>query len=623
MPLLPDDPGATVSKQRLREKSPRISVIAALMVILAAGCATSPPPPAPPRTPTEADVMFESVSQRYLNDMMALTPVNATSLGDHRFDGELDDVSSAGYDRRATLAHELLLQLQGIDTTELSRANQVDAQLLTNELQYQIWRIETLAEWRWNPLIYTDLAGNSVYLLMARDFAPLPDRLRNVGARLAELPRFLAQVRESLVPARVPKIHAETAIKQNSGVLSLIDELVVPQLAALPETDQASLKATIAHARTAVAQHQIWLEKKLLPEANGDFRLGATLYDTKLRFALDSPLTRQEVRTRAEAELVRTRAEMYSIARTVLQNGGSEGAVPGSAPPLPDNPSADEQQSAIAAALELAYADQPSRDQVFETARHALTETTAFTRAHDLVTIYDDPLEIIPMPEFQRGVALAYCDSPGPLDRGQKTFYVISPIPDDWTDAQVKSFLREYNTRSIDDLTIHEAMPGHYLQLMHSNRYHSPLRAVLASGSFIEGWAVYAERMMVEQGFRGDDPLMHLIQLKWYLRVIGNAILDQGVHVDEMSREQAMRLMTHDTFQEEREASAKWVRAQLTAAQLPTYFVGVQEHLALRDEVRKQWGKAFTLKRYHDTVLSFGSPPVRYVRELALDLPIQ
>jgi uncharacterized protein (DUF885 family) len=595
-----------------------VAILALLAGAGLAGCATTPAPapPAPPPGPTEADMTFDAISQRYLNEMMALTPVNATSLGDHRFDAELDDVSSAGYDRRVALAHELLLQLEALDSTQLSRANQVDAHLLTNELQYQIWRVEKLAEWRWNPLIYTDLAGNSVYLLMARDFAPLPDRLRNVGARLSELPRFLSQVREALVPARVPKIHAATAVKQNSGVLTLIDQLVVPQLGVLPDADQASVKAAIARARTAVAQHQIWLEKKLLPEANGDFRLGATLYDTKLQFALDSPLSRAQIRTRAQAELERARAEMYDIARIVLQSRAD-------APALPPAPNPDEQQTAITAALELAYAQQPARDQVFETARHAFEETTAFTRAHDLVTLYDDPLEIIPMPEFQRGVALAYCDAPGPLDRGQKTFYVISPIPDDWSDAQVKSFLREYNIRSIDDLTIHEAMPGHYLQLMHSNRYHSPLRAVLASGAFIEGWAVYSERMMVEEGFRGDDPLMHLIQLKWYLRSIANAILDQAVHVDGMSREDAMRLMTHDTFQEEREASGKWVRAQLTAAQLPTYFVGVQEHLALREEMRRKWGKTFTLKRYHDTILSVGSPPVRYVRELALDLPIQ
>jgi uncharacterized protein (DUF885 family) len=605
----------------MNNKIERRSVLVTLAVACAtgfSGCVTTPPPatPAPAREPTETDVTFESISQRYLDQMMALTPVNATSLGNHRFDGDLDDVSVRGYDRRVTLARELLLQVQALDPDQLSRVNQVDARLLTSELQYQIWRVEELAEWRWNPLVYTELAGNGIYLLMARDFAPLQDRLRNVGARLAELPRFLEQVRLSLVPARVPRIHAETAVKQNNGVITLIDQLVIPQLNTLTDGDQASLKTAIARARSAVSQHQIWLEKKLLPDAKGDFRLGATLYDTKLRFALASPMGREEIRSRAQAELVRTRVDMYNTARQVLQ--GHPGA-----PPLPPVPTPEEQQNAIAAALELAYAEQPPRDQVFETARHALEETTAFTRAHDLVTLYDDPLEIIPMPEFQRGVALAYCDSPGPLDQGQKTFYVISPIPDDWSDEQVESFLREYNTRSIDDLTIHEAMPGHYVQLMHSNRYHSPLRAVLASGTFIEGWAVYAERMMIEQGFRGGDPLMRLIQLKWYLRSVGNAILDQAVHVDGISREDAARLMTHDTFQEEREASAKWVRAQLTAAQLPTYFVGAQEHLTLRDETRAKWGKAYTLKRYHDAVLSFGSPPVRYVRELLLDLPIQ
>jgi uncharacterized protein (DUF885 family) len=593
-----------------------IFMVAAAMAGLA-GCVAAPPPAAPasPPGPTATDMTFAAISKRYLDEMVAQTPVNATSLGDHRFDDQLDDVSTAGYGRRAALAHELLGQVQALDSAELARANQVDARLLANELEYQIWRIEQLAEWRWNPLVYTELAGNSVYLLLARDFAPLPDRLRIVGARLAELPRFLAQVRESLVPERVPGIHAETAIKQNTGVLTLIDQLVVPQLGVLPEADQATLRTSIAHARTAVAQHQIWLEKKLLPAAKGDFRLGADLYDAKLRFALDSTLTRAEIRTRAQSELARTREDMYDIARTVLTNQ------PG-APPLPPAPTADEQQTAIAAALELAYAQQPARDEVFDTARRAFDDTTAFVREHDLVTLFNDPLEIIPMPEFQRGVALAYCDSPGPLDQGQKTFYVISPIPNDWTDEQVKSFLREYNTRSIDNLTIHEAMPGHYLQFMHSNRYQSPLRAVLASGTFIEGWAVYSERMMVEQGFLGGDPLMHLIQLKWYLRTIGNALLDQGIHVDNMSREDAMRLMTHDTFQEEREAAAKWVRAQLTSAQLPTYFVGVQEHLALREEAKKKWGKNFSLKLYHNMVLSFGSPPVRYVRELALDLPI-
>jgi uncharacterized protein (DUF885 family) len=585
------------------------------LAALLASCAPQAQRVPVPAGPSAADVAFEALSRRYFDEVLALTPVAATGLGDHRFDDELDDVSAAGRERRLALERDVLGALRAIDAAQLSRAYQIDARLLASQLEFDIWRIEELQDWAWDPLVYTGLAGNSVYSLLARDFAPLPERLRNVGARLEELPRLLSQVRESLVPARVPKIHAETAAKQNGGVISLIDELVVPNLAPLSADEQTQLRNAIDKARKAISQHQIWLEKRLVPEAKGDFRIGAALYDKKLAFALDSPLSRQQIRNRAELELARTRAQMYDIARKVL--AGREGA-----PFTPDAPDGDTQQAAIVAALELAYAERPPRTDVFDVARSTYDNALAFVRAKDFVTVYDDPLEIIPMPEFQRGVALAYCDSPGPLDKGQKTFYAVSPIPEEWTEQQVNSFLREYNTRSIHNLTIHEAMPGHYLQLTHSNRYNSPLRAALQSGTFIEGWAVYTERVMVEQGYLDGDPLMHLVQLKWYLRTIANALLDQGVHVDGMSRDEAMRLMTRDTFQEEREAAGKWVRAQLSSAQLPTYFVGAQEHIALREEAKQRWGRQFTLKRYNDQVLSYGSPPVRYVRELIFDLPI-
>jgi len=232
-------------------------------------------------------------------------------------------------------------------------------------------------------------------------------------------------------------------------------------------------------------------------------------------------------------------------------------------------------------------------------------------------------VKVILMPEFQRGVSVAYCDSPGPLDKGLDTYYAISPIPDDWSQAQVDSFLREYNTRMIHLLSIHEAMPGHYLEGAHSAEFPSTLRAVLRSGQFAEGWAVYTEDMMADAGYMDSDPLFRLVQLKFYLRTIGNAILDQGVHVDGWSREQAMDLMTRKTFQQEREADGKWTRARLTSAQLPTYFVGAQEHFDMRKAVEEKEGTAFNLKAYHDKVLSYGAPPVRFVRELILDEPIQ
>jgi uncharacterized protein (DUF885 family) len=220
-------------------------------------------------------------------------------------------------------------------------------------------------------------------------------------------------------------------------------------------------------------------------------------------------------------------------------------------------------------------------------------------------------------------VAVAYAESPGPRDQGLDTYFASSPIPDDWTKEQTESFLREYNSRMIHLLTIHEAMPGHYLEGAYSARYPSTLRGVLRSGLFAEGWAVYTENLMTTAGYMDNDPLFRLVQLKFYLRTIGNAILDQGVHVDGWSRDKAMQLMMHDTFQQEREAAGKWVRAQLSSAQLPTYFVGVQEQYDTRKAVEAKEGAAFNLKGYHDRVLSYGAPPVRFVRELMLDQPIE
>jgi uncharacterized protein (DUF885 family) len=239
-----------------------------------------------------------------------------------------------------------------------------------------------------------------------------------------------------------------------------------------------------------------------------------------------------------------------------------------------------------------------------------------------LITLPDAPVKVIEMPKFQQGVSVAYCDSPGPLDRQLDTFYAISPIPADWTKAQTTSFLREYNSRSINELTIHEAMPGHYVQLWHSNKHPSVNRAVLGSGSFIEGWAVYAQDVMIAAGHGGNDPLRKLVNLKWALRVISNTILDQGIHVEGWDQAKAMDFMVKDAFQEEREAAGKWTRARVSSGQLASYYVGWKEHLGLRRDAEAKEGAAFNLLKYHDAVLSHGSPPARFVRALMFNEPI-
>jgi len=563
-----------------------------------------------------ADAAFAGLSKRALDTWMQLSPVSATQIGDHRYDSQIDDLSAAGQQKTLAAYKALLAELDKVDVAGLSRENQVDAAILRNQLQSEIWSAEVLKSAQWDPQIYNGLAGSALYGLMAREFAPLPERLASATARMEKIPQIFAQARENLDPARVPKVHAETVARQNRGILSIVDTFITPHVGELPQAEQQRLQAAIEGLKKAVDEQQAWLDGTLVPNAKGEFRIGAALYDQKLKFALNSSLSRQEIGTRARAELTRVRGDMYAIAQKVLKD------VPG-APPLPAQPDDAQQQKAIEAALELAYADKPARDKVVEAAKAALDQSTAFVREHDLMTLPDAPVEIILMPEFQRGVAVAYCDSPGPLDKNLKTFYAVSPIPEDWSTPQVDSFLREYNTRMIHLLSIHEGTPGHYLEGWHSAKFPSTLRAVLRSGLFAEGWAVYTERMMQEQGYLDNDPLFHLVQLKFYLRTISNAILDQGVHVGNWTREQAMHLMTHDAFQQESEAAGKWTRAQLTSAQLPTYFVGAQEHFDTRKAMQDKLGADFNLKAYHDQMLSYGAPPVRFARQLMMGQPIE
>ncbi len=561
------------------------------------------------------DQQFEQLSARFIDEYPALSPVGATSLGDHRFDDQLDEVSDAARERQRAFYRQLQSELERIPQARLGRENQVDYQLLAAHIRAELWGLDTLQEWAWNPLSYTQLAGGAVYGLMARDFAPLERRLMHVAARLEKFPRLFEQVRTTLDKRRVPPVHAETAIKQNRGVLATLEEMVRPHISRLSEANRLRLTKAMETATHEVERQQNWLERELLSAAQGECRLGPALYDAKLTFTLASRLSRQEIRERAEFELRRVRKEMYALACGVLRGRNPQASFPAA-------PEPDVQQRVIVDALNLACSEVPPRDGVVPAARRSLELTTRFVREHDLATIPDDPLDIIEMPEFQRGVAAAYCDSPGPLEVGQKTFYAVAPLPADWTETQCASFLREYNLRSIHNLTVHEAMPGHFLQIAHANRNPRPLRAVLSSGVFVEGWACYTEQMLSEEKFLDGDPLMRLITLKWYLRTIANAILDQAVHVDGIRREEAMRLMVHDTFQEEREAAGKWTRAQLTSAQLATYFVGFQEHRDLREAAKTAWGEGFRLKRYHDGVISFGSPPLRFVRALLLNEPI-
>lgn len=581
-------------------------LLLALLLAAIPADARRAPPAAPPPDP------FQQLAADYLDGRSRLDPIAATQLGDHRFDDQITDMSARGRTRRIAFDRDMQARLGTIDRASLPREEQVDAALLGQALAYDVWTVEILQDWAWDPQVYNTAAGNALYLLAARDFAPWDVRLRAATARMRALPGLFAEMRRNLAAPRVPPIHAQTVARQNAGLLDIVDTMLRPHLDALAPVDRKTFEAAAAALKVAVAGQQAWLDGTLVRQARGDFRLGPRLYDRKLAFSLASPLSRAEIKRRATVALAATRAEMYRIAIGLLEFRA--------APPIDPTPA--RQQAMIAAALELSYARRPSRDGLMQATAAALREATGFVRAKGFVALPDAPVAIIAMPKFAQGVTIAYCDAPGPFDRGQRTFFAVSPIPAEWDDAQATSFLREYNDEMIGDLAVHEAMPGHYVQLAHANGGQSPLRAVLQSNSFIEGWAVHAEGMMSDQGFRGSDPLYRLTMLKMRLRSISNALLDIGVHAEGMNQRDAMKLMTVDAFQQEREAAGKWDRVRLTSAQLPTYFIGWSEQEELQRAVMAKEGPAFDLRRYNDAVLSHGSAPVRYVRALMLGEPI-
>ena len=554
---------------------------------------------------TSQDDAFQKIAGDYIEQYLQANPEDATELGDHRFDGQLTDYSSDARAKDLATQKEFRDKLNAIDGSQLTGANNIDFRILKENIDYQIFQDKELKQAEWNPLVYMQSLANSLYLLVARDFAPAEKRIPNLRQRMEAIPRVIAQAKTNL--QHPPRVHTETAIEQTQGAINLVHEGLTPLLDQAVQTKKelAPLQQKTA---AALEDYKKWLQNDLLPRSDGDFRLGPGKFRKKLRFALASDLSMEEIMKRAQADLQQTQTAIYETALPLYKEYF----------PNADSATLADKHKVTAAVLDKLAEQHPNDATVVSYAKEVVGEATDFVKSHNLVTIPNTPLEVIAMPEFKRGVAIAYCDSPGPLDKTGKTFFAVAPTPKDWSKERKESFFREYNNYEIRDLTVHEAMPGHYLQLAHANEFRAPtlVRAIFRSGTFIEGWAVYCEQMMAEQGYGGPEVKMQ--QLKMRLRAIANAILDQSIHAGSMTEKEAMDLMMKQTFQQEGEAVAKWKRARLTSAQLSTYFVGATEHLDLRAAEQKKLGKGFDLKKYNDQVISYGSPPVKYVHELML-----
>lgn len=553
---------------------------------------------------------FRAVVDDVLDGYFRHYPAQATEIGYHAFDAVWPDLNDAG--RRARLAWlaDAAARIEVLAADSLTRDQGIDRRILLEYLAAGRFNEETLDEGSWNPLSYVYLFGNGLFSLLAREFAPAAERLRNAAARMRALPGALDQAREALLAGGdrvVSRFHTEKAIERMPGLVDLADTAVEESAALHDDALRAEVAEAADVARTAVGAFTDWLRNELLPTANGDFRLGEDLYAQKFRHALKTDLTPSDLERRAASAYDEVRGEMLRLARELWPTW------------IGDEPKPADEGQMVRRVLDAIAADHPRADELLEFCRAENQRIESFISEIDLVGLADEPLQIVPTPRFLRAFGGAMLIPPGPLDRGLDSFFAITPMPDDWREERRESYLREYNMRMLRLLTIHEAVPGHYLQLAYSNRTDSLVRAIFQSGVFAEGWAVYVTQVMMDVGYGTDDPALMLVHWKFFLRAITNALMDLRIHAGTMTEQEAMELMVEGGYQEEGEAANKWDRARLSSTQLCEYFlgsVGVHELEAAARRRAAAEGREFVYRPFLESVLAHGTPSVPVIRDI-------
>jgi uncharacterized protein (DUF885 family) len=555
------------------------------------------------------DAKLAAFFKFYLDEEAKLWPVQATRLGDHRYDDKIDDISAQARAASVKRYQRELEQLpKHVDYQKLSRAAQIDYEILRQHFTRTLWLMENQKPFEEDPRTYNEYLVESVYLLFAQSTLPKATNLRSAVARMQQLPRVVEVAKQTL--KNPPPVFVETAIRQNRGAIAFYESDLYLLAGETPQLSE--LKEAARPVIASLKSYQEFLEKELLPRATGrpgEWRIGREKFARKLELELDAGISAEEVVRDAEAEATRVEQEMYTIARQLWGPLFTKDPLP------PDD--ADGRRFTIRRVLAKLGEEHSKPTELVQDAHRVVAELKAFIISADILRLPEpDTCKLIEMPEFQRGNSTAYLNPAPPLDPKASSYYAISPPPSEWDDRRRRSYLEEYNNHMLKILSIHEAYPGHYVQLEYSNRHPSLIRKVLSSGVFAEGWAVYTEQMMLDQGFAKGDLALRLHQLKFYLRAVINAILDYKMHCANMTDEEALELLVKRGFQSEGEAVGKVIRAKQSSCQLSTYFVGRMAFYRLRQLVQRELGDKFQLGRYHEAVLAHGTLPVKYLPEL-------
>ncbi|QDO84019.1 DUF885 domain-containing protein [Shewanella psychropiezotolerans] len=587
-------------------KKATLSLAIALSFAGLGGCQTQEETSETPEAQASQQQNFATFSSQFIDDLWKESPTWALYSGFHQYDGVLKVPNAKNRELSLAFNQKELSKLASFDLDKLSANELIDYRLIENLLKRDIWEIKQFKSWQWDPSSY-NVAGGFAQLVN-EDFAPLDTRLRSVLARMENVPAYYQAAQDNIESPTLE--HTQLAIMQNKGAFSVFsDELLTQAKESGLTADEKALFETRFNASThAINTHIQWLdglETQLTRDGARSFRIGEALYEEKFAFDIQAGMSGKALYEKASADKVRVQDEMAEITSR-LWSTYFDTAMPA------------DKNTATKQLIDKLSSKHVKRDAFVDEVRAQIPELIAFVKEKKLVTLDPNkPLVVRETPAYMRGFAGASISAPGPYEKSSNTYYNVTPL-DGMSDESAESYLREYNHWILQVLNIHEAIPGHYTQLVYSNESPSMIKSLFGNGAMIEGWAVYSERMMLEEGYGNFEPELWLMYYKWNLRVIANTILDYSIQVKGMTEQEALNLMTQEAFQQTAEAEGKWRRATLSQVQLTSYYSGYREIYDFREELKMSQGEKFDLKGFHEQFLSYGSAPVKYIRELMM-----
>jgi len=533
-------------------------------------------------------------------------PDFAVSVGYYAVADQLPVPDAAGRKAYQQWLAQQLKTLSRFDAASLSAGARSDLAVLKTQLEGEQWSLSTLKSWQWNPSAYN--VAEPIALLLSTPYAPEAERLLAVQQRLLKVPAYYAAAKAAI--KNPTHEHTTLAIQQNQGALEVLGRTLEKQLAgsSLNAAQRTAFWQALKPARAAVQGYIDWLTaldaEQTKTGTARSFRLGAALYEQKFAYDIQSGSTGKQLYERALAEKDRLQARMAATTDRLWPQY------------LPGVPQPKNRTEKIALMIAKLSEQHTTREDFVDEVKRQIPLLEAFVREQDFLTLDPTrPLQVRETPVYQRGFSIASINAPGPYDPTANTYYNVSPL-DDYTPEQAESFLREYNRWQLQVLNMHEAVPGHYVQLLYANKSPSRIKSLFGNGAMVEGWAMYSEQVMLEAGWGGHEPEMELIHDKWMLRVATNTLLDYGIHVLGWDEKQVLDLIRNEAFQSETEARGKWRRATLSQVQLTSYFAGYSAIVDYRERLKKQLGNRFDLKRFHEHFLSYGSAPVAVIESL-------